>query len=31
MSYATDRKRLIDGPVEDPALRFSRARAPVIA
>jgi monooxygenase len=25
MSYATDRKRLIDGPVEDPELRFSRA------
>ena len=25
MSYAADRKRLIDGPVENPALRFSRA------
>ncbi len=29
MSYATDRKRLIDGPVEDPALHFSRAERPV--
>ncbi len=29
MSYAADRKRLIDGPVEDPALRFSTARVPV--
>ncbi len=31
MSYAADRKRLIDGPVEDPALRFSRVQRPVTA
>jgi monooxygenase len=31
MSYAADRKRLIDAPVSDPALVFSRAGAPVPA
>jgi hypothetical protein len=29
MSYAADRARLLDGPVEDPALRFG-ARLPVV-
>ncbi|MBO0768915.1 MAG: NAD(P)/FAD-dependent oxidoreductase [Solirubrobacterales bacterium] len=31
MSYAADRKRLLDGPVTDPALKFSRAPVPVTA
>jgi monooxygenase len=31
MSYAADRKRLLDGPVTDPELRFSRADRPVAA
>ena len=31
MRYATDRKRLIDGPVTDPELHFSRARQPATA
>jgi NAD(P)-binding Rossmann-like domain len=31
MSYEADRARLIDGPVDDPALQFSSPRAPVLA
>jgi monooxygenase len=31
MSYATDRKRLVEGPVTDPALRFSTSRVPAPA
>jgi cation diffusion facilitator CzcD-associated flavoprotein CzcO len=31
MSYETDRSRLIDGPVEDPALHFSASAATVLA
>jgi monooxygenase len=30
MSYEDDRARLIDGPVDDPALHFSASRAPVL-